>query len=105
MKNSFAKPRPAPIIHGSFRGSFRPRRAMRLVPQLTRQLRDWQARKESIKILNAMPDRLLLDIGIERYEIAQLANRSKRVEPCVPLVLPNNAAFPIEFSTETRQAA
>ena len=49
------------IIHGLFRPT--------LLSRGLAALKSWQSRRVAIRELNAMPDALLRDIGIERYQI------------------------------------
>jgi uncharacterized protein YjiS (DUF1127 family) len=53
-------------------GSFRPT----LVSRIVAAFKSWNSRRKAVRELNAMPDVLLRDIGIERYQITEAVNNS-----------------------------
>ncbi len=58
------------IIQGAFeRGVF---------TRMADKFQVWNERRVAIRQLNAMPDRLLQDIGINRYDITAAVNKSGR---------------------------
>ena len=58
------------IVHGSFREG--------LISRMIRQIKDWNHRREVIRQLHTLSDTMLRDIGVERYQIADVVNRRGR---------------------------
>ncbi len=56
------------IVHGSFRKGF--------VARTLNRLRMWNQRRLAILELSAMPDSLLRDLGIERYQIEDVVTQA-----------------------------
>lgn len=54
------------------RGAFRPNIVIRMV----HSVQAWNQRRLAIRELNAMSDSLLRDLGIERYQISDVVNRT-----------------------------
>ena len=54
------------VVHGAFRPS--------LFSQAWAAVKTWRNRRTAIRELSAMPDVLLRDIGIERYQIKDAVN-------------------------------
>jgi len=57
----------ANVVSGSFRRSWAARSLS--------SLQNWNVRRRAIRELSAMPDSLLNDLGISRYEIADVVNQ------------------------------
>ncbi len=56
------------VISGSFRRNWSTR--------VLASLKSWNMRRKAIQELNAMPDSLLNDLGIARYQIKDVVNQS-----------------------------
>ena len=67
MSNSVNMANNANVVHGSFRRS--------IVSRVIDQIKVWNERRAAIRQLNALSDRLLLDIGVERHEIAAVVKK------------------------------
>ncbi len=69
------------IIKGEFDRS--------LFSRLIDQIRVWSDRRHAMRQLQAMPDRLLKDIGVQRFEISEAVKRpagfSRFVTPATPV--------------------
>ena len=92
------------VVHGKFR----PVQPANPVARIWTALKSWQSRRTAIRELSAMPDALLRDIGIERYQIKNAVNKGAAsgfssggfcVHPAV-IRLPESPAV-----AETRKAA
>lgn len=60
--------------------------------ELLNRWQHWNERRRAIRQLRAMPDHLLADIGIERYEIEAVVNglhasqpQTRRPQPQIPV--------------------
>ncbi len=58
------------IIHGLFRPT--------LISRGLAVLKKWQSRRSAVRVLSAMPDALLRDIGIERHQIKDAVHNFAR---------------------------
>jgi uncharacterized protein YjiS (DUF1127 family) len=54
------------------KGAFRPNSLVRML----QRVQAWNQRRVAIRELNAMSDSLLRDLGIERYQISDVVNRT-----------------------------
>ena len=80
------------VIHNSFRRG--------ITRRIINRIKSWNERRESIRQLTAMSDRLLQDIGIERHEIYQSVQR-----PSAPVKMASERTGNPEVSGELRKAA
>jgi len=56
------------VVHGTFRRN--------ILVRIFARVGVWNRRRQAISQLNAMPDSLLRDLGIERHEIADVVNQT-----------------------------
>lgn len=84
------------IIHGLFRPT--------LLSRGWTALKSWQSRRIAIRELRAMPDSLLRDIGIERYQIKDAVNNFSK-HPAVVRMPGENTAPAAETGKVARKAA
>ena len=80
------------VVHGSFRRSY--------LSRVLDQIKAWNERRIAARQLNALSDRMLRDIGIERYEIDQAVNRSGLYTKLVA-----NKSSGVAVSEEIKRAA
>lgn len=70
------------------RGLFRPT----LLSKGWTALKSWRSRRVAIRELNAMPDALLRDIGVERYQIKNAVNNFGKRPEVIKMPGEKNAA-------------
>lgn len=93
------------VSHGTFRPT--------LLSRLLSTAKSWRNRRIAIRELHAMPDSLLCDIGIARWQIEDAVNRRSAdgAQPTIHRLHDNNVAVPVEQesvghkATEHKQAA
>ncbi len=77
----------ANVVSGDFRRNW--------VARSLSSLQNWNARRRAIRELSAMPDSLLNDLGISRYEIADVVNQRGAFAKLPTLSTPTAVVAPL----------
>ena len=80
------------VVQGSFHRS--------ILSRILDQVKSWNERRAAIRQLSMMPDRMLRDIGIDRYDIHTAVNRPSVFAKVAPVRTSNS-----EVSEGIRKAA
>ena len=71
------------------------------IGQIVQHVKNWNARRVAVRQLSMMSDKLLQDIGIERYQIADIVKNSKPVSDVIGF----DAGTKVETVVSVKEAA
>ena len=76
------------VVRGSFRRN--------LIRRMIGKIRVWNQRRQAVRELSAMPDSLLRDLGIERFQISDVVYQTGQFAEMRPLPKVEAVVMPLQ---------